>query len=107
MAKILILGAGVMGTAVSFPLSDNGHIVNLVGTHLDDDIIAKLQAGYAHPGLGLKVASSVKPYTHDQLSEAIQGVDLVVLGVNSHGINWAAQTLSQVLSPSIPILAVT
>lgn len=32
MAKIAILGAGVMGTAVSFPLSDNGHIVNLVGT---------------------------------------------------------------------------
>jgi glycerol-3-phosphate dehydrogenase (NAD(P)+) len=107
MAKVAILGAGVMGTAVSFPLSDNGHIVNLVGTHLDGDIIAKLQAGYAHPGLRLKLAESVQPYTHDQLNEAILDVDLVILGVNSHGINWAAQTLSEVLSPSIPILAVT
>ncbi|NMF62198.1 NAD(P)H-dependent glycerol-3-phosphate dehydrogenase [Brasilonema octagenarum] len=107
MAKILILGAGVMGTAISFPLTDNGHIVHLVGTHLDSDIISKLQAGYPHPGLRLEVAQSVKPYTYDKLAEAIEGVDLVVLGVNSHGIEWVAQALSSVLSPEIPILAVT
>ena len=107
MVKILILGAGVMGTALSFPFTDNGHMVNLVGTHLDGDIIAKLQAGYPHPRLGVQVGESVKAYTYDQLSEAILGVDLVVIGVNSHGIKWAAQTLSPVLSADIPILAVT
>ncbi|MBW4636561.1 MAG: glycerol-3-phosphate dehydrogenase [Iphinoe sp. HA4291-MV1] len=107
MAKVVILGAGVMGTALSVPLTDNGHRVHLVGTHLDGDIIAKLQAGYPHPRLGIRVAESVTPCTHEQLSEAIEGADLVVLGVNSHGINWAAQALSPVLSPEIPILAVT
>jgi len=107
MVKILILGTGVMGTALSFPFTDNGHMVNLVGTHLDGDIIAKLQAGYPHPRLGVQVGESVKAYTYDQLSEAILGVDLVVIGVNSHGIKWAAQTLSPVLSADIPILAVT
>lgn len=107
MAKIVILGAGVMGTAISFPMADNGHIVHLVGTHLDEDIITKLQAGYPHPKLGLRIADNVKPYTYEQLSEAIENTDLLVLGVNSHGINWAAQTLSPVLSPETPILAVT
>ncbi|MDJ0619912.1 MAG: glycerol-3-phosphate dehydrogenase [Calothrix sp. MO_192.B10] len=107
MVKILILGAGVMGTALSVPFTDNGHIVNLVGTHLDGDIIAKLQAGYPHPRLGVQVGETVTAYTYDQLSEAIKGIDLVVIGVNSHGIEWAAQALSPVLSADIPILAVT
>ena len=107
MAKVLILGAGVMGTAVSVPLTDNGHTVNLVGTHLDGDIIAKLQAGYPHPRLGVQVADRVKAYTYAELGEAIKGVDLVVIGVNSHGIEWAAQALSAVLSADTPILAVT
>ena len=35
MANILILGAGSMGTAFSFPCSDNGHSVSIVGTHLE------------------------------------------------------------------------
>ncbi len=105
--KILILGAGVMGTALSVPFTDNGHIVNLVGTHLDADIIAKLKAGHPHPRLGIQVAESVTPYSYEHLSEAIKGVELIVIGVNSHGIEWAAQTLSPVLSADIPILFVT
>ena len=107
MVKILILGAGVMGTALSVPLSDNGHIVNLVGTHLDADIIAKLKAGYPHPRLGIRVAQSVTPYSYEQLNAAIKGVDLIVIGVNSHGIEWAAQVLSPLLLADIPILLVT
>jgi glycerol-3-phosphate dehydrogenase (NAD(P)+) len=45
MANIVILGAGVMGTAFSFPLADAGQNVYLVGTHLDR---SGLQA-YAQP----------------------------------------------------------
>ncbi|NJM70476.1 MAG: glycerol-3-phosphate dehydrogenase [Scytonema sp. RU_4_4] len=107
MVKILILGAGVMGTALSVPFTDNGHIVHLVGTHLDGDIIAKLQAGYPHPRLGIPVGERVTAYNYDQLSQAIKGVDLVIIGVNSHGIEWAAQALSPVFSADIPILVVT
>jgi len=107
MARILILGAGVMGTALSVPLTDNGHSINLVGTHLDGDIIAKLQAGYPHPRLGVQVGESVNSYSYNQLNQAIKGVDLVVIGVNSHGIEWVGQALSPVLSAEIPILAVT
>ena len=51
MATITIVGAGLMGTAVAWPLCDNGHDVRLVGTHLDAEIIRScLKTGY-HPRL--------------------------------------------------------
>ncbi len=44
MANILILGAGSMGTAFSFPCSDNNHEVTIVGTHLENDFIDKINS---------------------------------------------------------------
>ena len=38
MAKILSIGAGVMGTAITVPATKNGHDVTLIGTHLDKNI---------------------------------------------------------------------
>ena len=35
MATVLILGAGVMGSAFTLPLADSGHDVRLVGTPID------------------------------------------------------------------------
>ncbi|HSN10591.1 MAG TPA: glycerol-3-phosphate dehydrogenase, partial [Propionibacteriaceae bacterium] len=43
MATIAVLGAGVMASALTNPARDNGHEVRLVGTHLDDDIIASVK----------------------------------------------------------------
>ena len=43
MADIAIVGAGMMGTATAYPLTDNGHSVRLVGTHLDKDIIKRMK----------------------------------------------------------------
>ena len=44
-----IVGAGVMGTATAWPLSDNGHEIRLVGTHLDHDIIQSCKEKNFHP----------------------------------------------------------
>ncbi len=107
MAKILILGAGVMGTAITVPITDNGHTVHLVGTHLDGDIIEEIHESRFHPKLRSRVAATVTPYTYDRLGEALQGADLVVLGVNSQGIDWAAEMLGPRLSPHIPIVLLT
>ena len=49
MAKILILGAGSMGTAFSFPCSDNNHEVIIVGTHLENEFIDKINSMKKHP----------------------------------------------------------
>jgi len=39
MKKILILGAGAMGSAFTVPCVENNHDVVLSGTHLEDNTI--------------------------------------------------------------------
>ena len=51
MSNVTIVGAVLMGTAMAWPLSDNGHHVRLVGTHLDKEIIASCLDKRFHPRL--------------------------------------------------------
>ncbi len=107
MARIVVLGAGVMGSAFTTPLAENGHDVRLVGTHLDGDIIEQIHQDHYHPKLRAHLAESVKPYMHLQLDEALEGADLVVLGVNSLGVHWAAEQLAPRLPENVPVLMLT
>jgi glycerol-3-phosphate dehydrogenase (NAD(P)+) len=107
MAKIVILGAGLMGSAFSVPLADNGHLVHLVGTHLDGDIIEEIHQSHIHPRLRTRLAETVQPYTWDRLGEALAGADMLVLGVNSLGVEWAAERLAPLLKPGLPVVALT
>ncbi len=107
MANVVILGAGLMGSAFSTPLADNGHAVRLVGTHLDDAEIEELHDSGVHPRLRVKLPAGVTPYTYDRLGEAMADVDLVVVGVNSLGVEWASYMLGQVLAPHTPVLMLT
>ena len=59
MANILILGAGSMGTAFSFPCSDNNHHVSIIGTHLENDFIDKINSLKMHPVLNCNVPKNV------------------------------------------------
>jgi glycerol-3-phosphate dehydrogenase (NAD(P)+) len=107
MAKVTILGAGLMGTAVAWPLADNGHDVRLVGTHLDDAIIRScLDRGY-HPRLKRQLPDGVMPYTVKELPRALDGADLIVSGVNSLGVRWIAHTLGPLLWPGAKLISVT
>jgi glycerol-3-phosphate dehydrogenase (NAD(P)+) len=107
VTKIVILGAGMMGTAVTIPLADRGHDIHLVGTHLDSDIIEEIHERCFHPRLRSYVSENVKPYTYMGLEQAMEGVELVILGVNSQGIDWAAEMLGPVLPLDVPVVALT
>jgi glycerol-3-phosphate dehydrogenase (NAD(P)+) len=107
MAKIVILGAGLMGSAFSVPLADNGYQVSLVGTHLDDEIIEELHESHIHPRLRTRLPASVQPYSYDRLEEVTPAADLVVIGVNSLGVDWAATMLGPLLRPACPVLMLT
>lgn len=96
-----------MGSAFTIPLTDNGHDVALVGTHLDGDIIEEVHQNRFHPRLKSHLAETTQPYTWDRLGEALTGADLVVLGVNSLGVTWAAEQLGPLLPPELPVLALT
>jgi hypothetical protein len=50
-----------MATALAFPLSDNGHEVRLVGTHLDRDVIDSINETGVHPGLDLQIPETSAP----------------------------------------------
>ena len=107
MANIIILGAGVMGSALAVPLADRGHKVRLIGTHLDDDIIAAIRRHDIHARLKVHLPDSVLPGSHDELAGAVGGAELLVLGVSSAGVDWAAGKLTSVLPPDVPIVMVT
>ena len=108
MANILILGAGSMGTAFSFPCSDNHHIVSIIGTHLENDFIDQINSKNKHPVLNCEVPKSVKFLKFEKLREEInKKVDLIVIAVTSKGIEWASIELSKVLKNNIPILVLT
>lgn len=98
MAIVTVLGAGMMGSAICVPLVDRGHEVRLVGTHLDGAIVASLKASSWHPTLDLELPRSIRPYAIEELDDALDGAELVGLGVSSPGVRWAAETLTPPLS---------
>ena len=108
MANILILGAGTMGTAFSFPCSDKNHAVTIIGTHLENDFIDTINSTKKHPGLGFEVPKNVKFLKFDKLKEEFnKKIDLVVVAVSSKGIEWASKELSKVLKNNLSVLLLT
>jgi len=77
------------------------------GDHLDGHIIEEIHESHTHPKLRSPVPEIVKPYPIAGLEEALWGVDLVFRGVNSLGIEWAAELLGPLLAGDVPIVALT
>ena len=84
MSKIVIIGAGAMGTAFALPCLDNNHDITIVGTHLEDEFLNTLIANKnLHPGLNTKIPTSIKIFKYDKFDEVLKSnVDLVVLGIS-------------------------
>ncbi len=97
----------MMGTALCWPLADNGHTIRLVGTHLDEEIISSIKANRIHPKLQRRVPDIVQPFTHQQIVEALDCCDVVVSGVSSFGVHWFSDTVGPLLRPGVPVIAVT
>ena len=61
MSKIVIIGAGAMGSAFALPCLDNNHDINIVGTHLENNFIDSLKKNNNfHPGLNTRIAQEIK-----------------------------------------------
>tara|TARA_B100000700_G_scaffold311758_1_gene394429 strand:+ start:621 stop:1658 length:1038 start_codon:yes stop_codon:yes gene_type:complete len=109
MKNILILGAGAMGSAFAFPCADNGHAVSLIGTHLEDEFIDNIKKkNNFHPYLNCELPSNVKILKFKNFEEEInKNISLIVLAVNSKGIEWAAENLGKFTKKETPILLLT
>ena len=95
MSKIVIIGAGAMGSAFALPCLDNNHDTNIVGTHLENDFIDNLQKNNnLHPGLNTKIPKSINILKFEKFDELLKSeVDLIVLGISSKGISWVSDQL--------------
>ncbi len=107
MSTVTIVGSGMMGTALCWPLCENGHTVRLVGTPLDEGIISSIRATGIHPKLQRTVPAGVEAFPVRALAQALHGANLVVNGVSSFGVDWFTQTAGPLLQPDVPVLSVT
>jgi glycerol-3-phosphate dehydrogenase (NAD(P)+) len=108
MAKIIVLGAGVMGSAFAQLLADAGNDVCLVGTHLDQDIIDSIKNDGLHPNLNVKLPGRIDAFSHKELDQIMAGpIQLIVFGVNSAGVEWAVNQIGSRLKTIIPVLMLT
>lgn len=104
----MILGAGVMGSAMAVPAAANGHRVTLVGTHLDETIVRSIAGNGLHPGLGVTLPPTVAPRPWTGFADAMaQSPDLLILGVSSPGVGWAIDRIVESARSAVPILMVT
>ena len=72
MSKIVIIGAGAMGSAFALPCLDNNHDVSIVGTHLENEFIDSLkQKENLHPGLKTKIPNEIKIVKFEKFDEVI------------------------------------
>ena len=114
MSTIVIVGSGMMGSALAFPARENGNTVRLVGSPLDGEIIDACRATNRHPKFAKHFPEGVPPfpagvefYRIDELDRALEGADLVIGGVSSFGVDWFGDELLPRIPVSVPVLSVT
>ena len=107
MAIIVIVGAGMMGSAIGIPAAENGNEVRLVGTHLDREIIDHARATGMHLTMKQPLHENFRYYQYEELSEARQGAELMVSGVSSFGVDWCCENILTMIPEDLPVLAIT
>jgi len=109
MKKIIIIGAGAMGSAFAVPCLENKNDVTLIGTHLEDNLINEIKSNdNFHSTLKVKLPTKLKVEKYEKLKSIIEGeVDIIVVGVSSIGIEWFVNQISKNYKNNIPIILLT
>jgi glycerol-3-phosphate dehydrogenase (NAD(P)+) len=109
MKKILIIGAGAMGSAFAVPCVDNKNDVTIVGTHLENDLIEKIKSNdKIHPTLKTKLSGDIKFEKFEKLQTILEhDPDIIVCGVSSIGIEWFVRQISKNYKKGKPIILLT
>jgi len=109
MKKIIIIGAGAMGSAFAVPCLENKNDVTLIGTHLEDELIKDIKSNNNfHPPLKIELPSKLKVEKFDKLQAILdEGVDIIVAGVSSIGIEWFVHQIAKNYKKNLPIILLT
>jgi len=94
MTHIVVLGAGVMGSAICIPACHNAHQVSLIGSPLDDHIVYGINSDLAHPNLKVQLPKKLSVLKNSENTKALlQSASVIIIGVSSAGMDWATQTI--------------
>jgi len=109
MKKIIIIGAGAMGSAFAVPCLENKNDVTLIGTHLEDDLINNIKSNNnLHPALNVELPSQLKVEKFEKLKLILdEGVDIIVAGVSSIGVEWFVHQIANNYKKNLPIILLT
>ena len=107
MSVFTIIGAGMMGSAMSFPLRDNGHEVRIVGTPLDREIVDRLKQDNYHANMKRTLPEGISYHQIEELEAVIEGTDFFVGGVSSFGVEWFADYVIPRLPAKAVVLSIT
>ncbi|VAW11281.1 Glycerol-3-phosphate dehydrogenase [NAD(P)+] [hydrothermal vent metagenome] len=109
MTKIVILGSGVMGSAIAIPAARNACEIVLVGSPLDNELIdAMAGASRSHPGLGVPMPAAIELVKVADLSDThFAGADVVLLGVSSPGLEWGLERICRHVQGRPTLMMVT
>ena len=80
MKKVVIIGAGAMGSAFAVPCVENKNDVTIVGTHLEENLIKDIISNdHFHPGLQTKLPKEIKFVQFKELQPLLEkNLDLIV-----------------------------
>ena len=109
MKKIIIIGAGAMGSAFAVPCIDNNNDVTIIGTHLEDNLIDSINLNnQVHQALKIQLPSEIKFERFEKLQSILKkDIDLIVVGVSSVGIEWFVEQISKTYIENLPIILLT
>ena len=108
MSKIVIIGAGAMGSAFAVPCADNSNEVFLVGSFLEDSVIEEIKSlNNFHPILKTQLPENIKVLKFSEFSgeikiniDAFENIELssTDMMVTQSGVPYP------IVVPSFPIL---
>ena len=109
MKKIVIIGAGAMGSAFTVPCVDNNNEVTLVGTHLENELITSIKKNKNfHPVLKTNLPAKLNIERFENLKSITEkGADVIVAAISSVGIKWFAEEISKFYKKKLPIVLLT
>ncbi|MFT9494130.1 NAD(P)H-dependent glycerol-3-phosphate dehydrogenase [Anaerosolibacter sp.] len=107
VAKVVIIGAGAMGSALTVPLAKNGNEVILWGTELDEGIITALRDGKPHPKHKHPLPSCIKTYYAHQLQEAMEHAEIVIMAITSDALGMIFKRVISYLHEGMIVISVS
>lgn len=107
MGKVLVLGAGVMGSALAIYLGKQGHDVNIWGTEWDDELIREMKETRRNSQHDMDISENISLYYSNEMDEAFEDRELIVLAIISKGMVAMTKKIAPYLKEEHKVLSIT